>query len=82
MAIRSYKGVTPSFNTSVYVDDSSVLVGNITLGDNSSVWPLVAARGDVNYIRIGERTNIQDGSVLHLSRATKSNPGKHVRRQC
>ncbi|CAM3095389.1 MULTISPECIES: gamma carbonic anhydrase family protein [Pseudoalteromonas] len=74
MAIRSYKGVTPSFNASVYVDDSSVLVGNITLGDNSSVWPLVAARGDVNYIRIGERTNIQDGSVLHLSRATKSNP--------
>ncbi|WP_350604273.1 gamma carbonic anhydrase family protein [Pseudoalteromonas sp. SMN1298-MNA-CIBAN-0114] len=74
MAIRSYKGVTPSFNSSVYIDESSVLVGNITLGDNSSVWPLVAARGDVNYIRIGERTNIQDGSVLHLSRATKSNP--------
>jgi len=74
MAIRSYKGVTPSFNSSVYVDESSVLVGDIQLGDNSSVWPLVAARGDVNYIRIGERSNIQDGSVLHLSRATKSNP--------
>lgn len=73
MAIRSYKGVTPSFNSSVYVDESSVLVGDIQLGDNSSVWPLVAARGDVNYIRIGERSNIQDGSVLHLSRATKSN---------
>ncbi|MBH0058669.1 gamma carbonic anhydrase family protein [Pseudoalteromonas sp. SWXJZ94C] len=74
MAIRSYKGVTPSFNTSVYVDESSVLVGDITLGSDSSVWPLVAARGDVNYIRIGKRSNIQDGSVLHLSRATKSNP--------
>lgn len=74
MTIRSYKGVTPSFNSSVYVDESSVLVGDIQLGDNSSVWPLVAARGDVNYIRIGERSNIQDGSVLHLSRATKSNP--------
>ncbi|MBH0033022.1 MULTISPECIES: gamma carbonic anhydrase family protein [unclassified Pseudoalteromonas] len=74
MAIRSYKGVTPSFNSSVYIDESSVLVGDITLGDNSSVWPLVAARGDVNYIRIGKRSNIQDGSVLHLSRATKSNP--------
>ncbi|MCQ8891721.1 gamma carbonic anhydrase family protein [Pseudoalteromonas carrageenovora] len=74
MAIRSYKGVMPSFNSSVYVDESSVLVGDIKLGDNSSVWPLVAARGDVNYIRIGERSNIQDGSVLHLSRATKSNP--------
>ena len=58
----------------LFIDESSVLVGDITLGDDSSVWPLVAARGDVNYIRIGERTNIQDGSVLHLSRATKSNP--------
>ena len=74
MAIRSYKGITPSFNKSVYIDESSVLVGDITVGDNSSVWPLVAARGDVNHIRIGERSNIQDGSVLHLSRATKSNP--------
>jgi len=74
MAIRSYKGFTPSFNSSVYIDESSVLVGDITLGDNSSIWPLVAARGDVNYIRIGKRSNIQDGSVLHLSRATKSNP--------
>jgi carbonic anhydrase/acetyltransferase-like protein (isoleucine patch superfamily) len=74
MAIRSYKGITPSFNKSVYIDESSVLVGDITVGDNSSVWPLVAARGDVNHIRIGQRTNIQDGSVLHLSRATKSNP--------
>ncbi|MGB1300908.1 MAG: gamma carbonic anhydrase family protein [Pseudoalteromonas tetraodonis] len=74
MAIRSYKGITPAFNESVYVDESSVLVGDITIGDDSSVWPLVAARGDVNHIRIGQRTNIQDGSVLHLSRATKSNP--------
>ncbi|MBB1295083.1 MAG: carbonic anhydrase/acetyltransferase-like protein (isoleucine patch superfamily) [Pseudoalteromonas rhizosphaerae] len=74
MAIRSYKGITPRFNQSVYIDESAVLVGDITLGEDSSVWPLVAARGDVNYIRIGERTNVQDGSVLHLTRASKSNP--------
>ncbi|MAE01177.1 gamma carbonic anhydrase family protein [Pseudoalteromonas lipolytica] len=74
MTIRSYKGITPTFDNSVYIDESSVLVGDITLGKDSSVWPLVAARGDVNYIRIGERTNIQDGSVLHLTRASKSNP--------
>jgi len=74
MAIRSYKGVAPLFNASVYVDQSSVLIGNITIGDNSSVWPLVAARGDVNHIRIGQRTNIQDGCILHLSRASKDNP--------
>lgn len=75
MTIRSYKGITPTYDNSVYIDESSVLVGDITLGKDSSVWPLVAARGDVNYIRIGERTNIQDGSVLHLTRASKSNPG-------
>lgn len=74
MTIRSYKGNTPSFDQSVYIDESSVLVGDIELGEDSSVWPLVAARGDVNYIRIGKRTNVQDGSVLHLSRATKNNP--------
>lgn len=74
MTIRSYKGITPTYDNSVYIDESSVLVGDITLGKDSSVWPLVAARGDVNHIRIGERTNIQDGSVLHLTRASKSNP--------
>ncbi len=74
MTIRSYKGITPTYDNSVYIDESSVLVGDITLGKDSSVWPLVAARGDVNYIRIGDRTNIQDGSVLHLTRASKSNP--------
>ena len=74
MTIRSYKGITPTYDNSVYIDQSSVLVGDISLGKDSSVWPLVAARGDVNYIRIGERTNIQDGSVLHLTRASKSNP--------
>lgn len=74
MTIRSYKGITPTYDNSVYIDESSVLVGDITLGKDSSVWPLVAARGDVNYICIGERTNIQDGSVLHLTRASKSNP--------
>lgn len=74
MTIRSYKGITPTYDNSVYIDESSVLVGDITLGKDSSVWPLVAARGDVNYIRIGERTNIQDGSVLHLTRASQSTP--------
>ncbi|MCF6437462.1 gamma carbonic anhydrase family protein [Pseudoalteromonas sp. MMG022] len=72
--LRSYKGITPTLDEAVYVDESSVIVGDITIGKDSSIWPLVAARGDVNYIRIGERTNIQDGSVLHLTRSTKSNP--------
>lgn len=72
--IRSYKGVSPNFDNSVYIDESAVLIGDITIGCDSSIWPLVAARGDVNYIMIGERTNVQDGSVLHLTRKSPSNP--------
>ncbi len=72
--LRSYKGISPQLGQSVYIDDSSVLVGDIAIGDDSSVWPLVAARGDVNHIRIGERTNIQDGSVLHVTHKNLENP--------
>ncbi|CAM4269115.1 gamma carbonic anhydrase family protein [Pseudoalteromonas byunsanensis] len=72
--LRSYKGITPKLAEGVYVDESSILVGDINIGKDSSIWPLVAARGDVNYIKIGERTNVQDGSVLHLTRASESNP--------
>ncbi|CCQ10663.1 carbonic anhydrase, family 3 [Pseudoalteromonas luteoviolacea B = ATCC 29581] len=72
--IKNYKDKFPTFHPSVYIDDSAVLIGDITIGQDSSVWPLVAARGDVNYIKIGQRTNIQDGSVLHLTRKSKQHP--------
>lgn len=72
--LRSYKGIAPAIGKSVYIDASSVLVGDITIGDDSSIWPLVAARGDVNHIVIGERTNIQDGSVLHVTHKNAENP--------
>ncbi len=74
MSLTSYKGKTPQLADGVYVHPSSVLVGDIQIGPDSSIWPLVAARGDVNIIRIGERTNVQDGSVLHVSRPTTKNP--------
>jgi len=64
--IRPYKGKSPEIAASAYIDASSVLVGDIVIGEDSSIWPLVVARGDVNYIRIGARTNVQDGSVLHV----------------
>lgn len=73
-SIRSYKGICPQVGARVYIDSSSVLVGDIRIGDDSSVWPLVAARGDVNYISIGDRTNIQDGSVLHVTHKNAENP--------
>ncbi|ELR63154.1 carbonic anhydrase, family 3 [Photobacterium marinum] len=75
--LRPYKGNTPEIPASVYVDGSSVLIGAITLGEDASIWPLVAARGDVNNITIGARTNIQDGTVLHVSRKTIENPQGH-----
>ena len=58
MTIRAYKGVLPTLAEGVYVDESSVLVGDIVLAKDVSIWPLVVARGDVNYIRIGARTNV------------------------
>lgn len=72
--IRSYKGIHPQIGSGVYIDDSSILVGDIIIGEDSSIWPLVAARGDVNHIHIGKRTNIQDGSVLHVTHKNESNP--------
>jgi len=72
--LRSYKGVLPIVGKNAYIDNSAVLVGDITLADDVSIWPLVAARGDVNTITIGARTNIQDGTVLHVTRKSSHNP--------
>ncbi len=71
--IRPYKGIYPKVNNTNFIDPSAVLVGEIALGIDASVWPLVAARGDVNIIQIGDRTNIQDGTVLHVTRKTQNN---------
>jgi carbonic anhydrase/acetyltransferase-like protein (isoleucine patch superfamily) len=73
-SIRSYKGITPQLDDSVYIDETSVIVGDVRLGKDASVWPLVSARGDVNHIEIGERTNIQDNSVLHVTHKNTENP--------
>ena len=63
--IRSYKGITPSFPASCYVDESAQLIGDVVLGENSSVWMNAVLRGDVHKIRVGAHSNIQDCSVLH-----------------
>src|SRR5580704_34329 len=68
MDIRPYKGKLPEIAQSAYIDPAAIIVGDVKIGENSSVWPLTVVRGDVNYIRIGARTNIQDGSVLHVMR--------------
>jgi carbonic anhydrase/acetyltransferase-like protein (isoleucine patch superfamily) len=63
--IRSYQGKTPVIAASAYVDPAATIIGDVTLGEDASVWPGVVLRGDVHSIRLGKRTNIQDNSVLH-----------------
>ncbi len=71
---RPYQGVYPTLGENVYIDESSVILGDITLGDDVSIWPLVAARGDVNHMTIGARSNVQDGCVLHVTRKSTGTP--------
>jgi carbonic anhydrase/acetyltransferase-like protein (isoleucine patch superfamily) len=66
--IRPYRGKHPQIAASAYVDPAAVIIGDVVIGADSSVWPCSVIRGDVHYIRIGARTNIQDGSVLHVMR--------------
>ena len=66
--IRKYQGHTPEIGAGVYIDESAVIIGDVSIGDDSSIWPCVVIRGDVHWIRIGKRTNVQDGSVLHVMR--------------
>ena len=68
--IRTYRGRAPVVARSAYIDSHAVVIGDVTIGEDSSVWPCAVIRGDVHSIRIGARTNIQDGSVLHVLRDT------------
>jgi len=63
--IRSYKGVTPKFPDTSYIDDSAQLIGDVILGEHSSVWMNAVLRGDVHQIRVGHYSNIQDNCILH-----------------
>ena len=67
MNIRSYRDVMPTLGERVYVDPMATLVGDVVLGDDVSLWPGTVVRGDVNFIRIGARSNVQDGTVIHVS---------------
>lgn len=73
-AIRSFQGVTPRFGARAYVDPASVVIGDVTLGDDCSVWPTAVVRGDMHRIRLGARVSVQDGSVLHITHASDFNP--------
>ena len=74
MNIRSHAGQYPRIAAGVYIDPASIVIGDVEIGAGSSVWPMTVIRGDIHRIRIGERTSVQDGSVLHVTHAGPYNP--------
>ena len=70
MSIIHYRGVFPRVHPSVFVAEGAHVIGDVEIGKESSVWFNAVIRGDINYIRIGERTNIQDAAVLHVTHET------------
>lgn len=75
MTIRSYRNVLPTLGPRVFIDPQACVIGDVVLGQDVSIWPFTVVRGDVNFIRIGDRTNVQDGSVIHVS-----HDGPHAKR--
>ncbi len=75
MTIRHFENKQPDIDTTTFVDDTALVLGDVQIGKNSSVWPLTVIRGDVNTIQIGNNTNIQDNSVLHVTHDGPHNPG-------
>ncbi len=73
--IRRHEGKTPQLGDQVYVDASAVIIGDVEIGADCSVWPHVVIRGDMHRIRIGERCSIQDNSVLHITHDGPFDPG-------
>ena len=75
MAIRSYQGDTPQIATTAFVDDMALVLGKVEIGESSSIWPMTVLRGDVNRITVGAETNIQDGTVVHVTHDGPYSPG-------
>ena len=72
--IRPYKGIHPSLGERVYVDPAATVIGDVVLGNDVSVWPGAVIRGDMHSIRIGDRSNVQDNAVLHITHDGPFNP--------
>lgn len=75
MALRSYKGIRPQIRETAWVDESAVVIGKCELGEDVGIWPNATLRGDVNDIVIGDRSNIQDGSVVHTTHESEVSKG-------
>lgn len=75
MSVRNFEGLAPVLGERVFVDQSAVVIGDVHIGADSSIWPMTVIRGDIHRIRIGERSSIQDGSVLHVTHDGPFSPG-------
>ncbi|MET0226729.1 MAG: gamma carbonic anhydrase family protein [Dokdonella sp.] len=75
MTIRPYQHVLPRIAASAYIDPAAQVIGDVEIGEDASFWPCAVARGDVHHIRIGARSNIQDGAVLHVTHDGPYSPG-------
>ena len=75
LSIRAHKGLKPQLGKDVFIDPAAVVSGDVIIGDDSSIWPSTVVRGDMLQIRIGARTSIQDGSVIHTTHDGPFNPG-------
>jgi carbonic anhydrase/acetyltransferase-like protein (isoleucine patch superfamily) len=64
--IRAFRGILPKVAASAFIDPSAQVIGDVVVGERSSIWPNASVRGDVNYIRIGDDSNVQDNSALHV----------------
>ncbi|HEY7772066.1 MAG TPA: gamma carbonic anhydrase family protein [Marinagarivorans sp.] len=73
-SVRPFKDIAPALGAGVFVDPSAVVIGDVTLGDDVSVWPCAVIRGDMHRIRIGARTSVQDNAILHITHASEFNP--------
>lgn len=74
-SIRSFRGITPTLGNRTYVDPQATIIGNVSLGDDVSVWPGAVIRGDMHSISVGARSNVQDNAVLHITHPSDYNPG-------
>lgn len=75
MPVRSFANQTPSIADDVFIDPMALVIGDVTIEAGASIWPMVVARGDIQSIHIGERSNIQDGTVLHVTHDGPFSPG-------
>lgn len=73
--VREYAGLQPSIAEDVWIDPTAVVIGDVRIGNGSSIWPTTVIRGDIQAIRIGELTNVQDGCVLHVTHDSVYKPG-------